>query len=258
MKNADAWRPTKYVLTPRGLRASDDPRHVGRGSRFIGDLLARTYETAIRDHARGRLLDLGCGEVPLYHVYRALVDETVCVDWALTPERQRHVDRVCDLNQGIPLPDEHFDTVLATDVLEHVSRPELLFGEMARVLRRRGKLILGVPFFYWIHEAPYDFHRYTEYQLRHFCSSNHLDVVSLESYGGTPEVLADISAKHLSRFRILSNVHLRACRVLSRSFLWHELSRATSRTFPLGYCLIAAKPDISADGTRRPEIPPAA
>jgi SAM-dependent methyltransferase len=156
MKNVEAWRPTKYLRTVRDLRATTNPDEVGRGSRFIGDLLARTYEDAIRAHARGRLLD---GEVPLYETYRPFVDDNACIDWALTAEKQRHVDLVCDLDLGIPLPGADFDTVLATDVLEHLRRPENLFGEMARVLRPGGKLIVGVPFLYGIHEEPQDFNR---------------------------------------------------------------------------------------------------
>jgi len=84
MKNAVRWHPTKFVNTARGLRASRDPKQVTISFHFITDIQAQWYERAIRIHARGRLLDMGCGEVPLYGVYRDLVQENVCIDWADT------------------------------------------------------------------------------------------------------------------------------------------------------------------------------
>jgi SAM-dependent methyltransferase len=45
----------------------------------------------------------------------------------------------------LPLPDASFDTVLSTHVAEHLAHPEAAFGEMARVLRPGGRLLLLTP-----------------------------------------------------------------------------------------------------------------
>lgn len=241
MKNKETWKPGKFVLTKYGLRASRDRQEVGIGSRFIGDIQAAVYERLIRTHARGILLDLGCGSVPLYELYRDYVTENICVDWAGTFHKSEHLDYEFDLNREIPLPDSRFDTILATDVLEHIADPGRFWQEAARLLKPGGKVLLGVPFLYQIHEAPYDFARYTEYRLTQFCEENRLTVVSLEPYGGSLEVVCDIIAKHLTFSIILSAVHLIVSKAVTGCFIGRMVFRKTARRFPLGYALVAEK-----------------
>jgi 2-polyprenyl-3-methyl-5-hydroxy-6-metoxy-1,4-benzoquinol methylase len=52
---------------------------------------------------------------------------------------------VCDLGEGIPLPDASADVVHAAEVLEHLYDPDLLVEECARVLRPGGHLIVTTP-----------------------------------------------------------------------------------------------------------------
>jgi 2-polyprenyl-3-methyl-5-hydroxy-6-metoxy-1,4-benzoquinol methylase len=47
--------------------------------------------------------------------------------------------------QQLPFADEAFDVVLSTEVIEHVPRPELAVGELARVLRPGGTLVVTTP-----------------------------------------------------------------------------------------------------------------
>jgi SAM-dependent methyltransferase len=156
LKNTEQWKPTKFICTSSGLAAAKEDRHLARGSRFIGGLQARNYEKALRSHARGRLLDLGCGHVPLYGVYRNLVSENICVDWENTMHVNTFLDIATSLDKELPFPDASYDTVLLTDVLEHLPEPVFSMPQIARVLRRKGKAIISVPFFYWLHEVPYD------------------------------------------------------------------------------------------------------
>ena len=143
-------------------------------------LWRRTMTRAIRAHARGRLLDMGCGYVPLYDAYRDLVSENICIDWQNTAHVNPYLDQMVDLTGALPFERGSFDTVLLTDVLEHIPEPTNLICEIARILRPGGKLILGVPFFYWLHEVPHDYYRYTEFALRRFCELSGL--VSSKSF----------------------------------------------------------------------------
>ena len=86
-----------------------------------------------------------------------------------------YLDATADLNEGIPFPDASFDTVLSSSVFEHLRRPQFAFEETARVLASGGALILHVPFYYWLHEEPHDYYRYTEYALRDLASGAGLD-----------------------------------------------------------------------------------
>jgi SAM-dependent methyltransferase len=241
MQHKDLWRPSKYVQTRNGLRASRDPKQVVRGSRFVADAQARMYEKAIREHASGQLLDLGCGFVPLYGVYKDLVLDITCVDWDHTLHPSPHVDRTCDLNKALPLADGGYDTILLTDVLEHVQEPWRLWSEMSRVLRKGGKLIVGVPFLYPIHEAPHDYFRYTGHTLRMYCERSGLQLISLDTFGGLAATLVSFLGRLVGRSGVLSWMSERVASLLLHSPIGQVSETRTSRQFPIAYCLVAAK-----------------
>ena len=243
MKNKELWIATKFLKTSQGYQPSKNPQYVSIKSRFIATILISAYEKVIKQYARGLLLDLGCGNVPLYEVYKENISDNICVDWVNTLHKNPYLDYEIDLNREIPLQSEQFDTILITDVLEHIAKPELLIGEMARLLKPNGKIILTVPFFYWLHEKPHDYFRYTEFALRMFCENKNLIVVSLEAYGGAPEIILDIVGKHLSFSKIASEMHLVLSKIFIESHIGKKLSHRTSKNFPLGYCLIAQKPE---------------
>jgi len=241
MKNIEAWAPTKFVPTSRGWRASRDVRQVGLRSRLIVDLIAVCYEAALRTYAAGRLVDVGCGRVPLYGIYGPLVREATCVDWAQSFHITPHLDSEVDLNRPLPLASAAYDTVLATDVLEHLRHPGAFVHEVARILAPGGHAIVGVPFFYWLHEEPHDYHRFTEHALRAMCTDAGLEVVSLAPYGGPIAVLADILGKNLStawRARVVDAV----ARAVLRTSVGARRDAAGARLSPLGYCLVARRP----------------
>jgi len=237
MRNADKWQPTRFVPSARGWRASRDPARMGVGSRYAAGVAVRAYEPMLKGHARGRLLDLGCGPVPFYGIYGESVRSCTCIDWPQSGYGSRHVDAFADLNRPLPLRDDVFDTVLLTDVLEHIARPEPLMREIARVLAPGGVLLLATPFLYGLHEEPHDYHRYTEFALRRLCDEAGLEVVSLDPYGGAPDVVIDLVAKHLAFSRVFAALGTGLARVLA--FPFRGLARRTERRFPLGYCLVA-------------------
>ena len=203
--------------------------------------MVAAYERALRAHANNVLLDLGCGFVPLYGIYKDLVSEAICVDWPNTLHKSPHLDETWDLNQPLRAPDAQYDTVLLTDVLEHIAEPAALMAEIARLLKPNGKLIVGVPFYYWLHERPHDYYRYTEFALRRFCEKNGLTVITLEPYGGVGEILVDLIAKQIGRWPLLSAVHLAMSQLVLGSSTGKKHFPATARTFPLGYCMVAQK-----------------
>ena len=245
MRNQASWKPSKFVYRRGLLIASRDAREVGIASRLSADLIAGFYDRELPLHARGKLLDLGCGKVPLYAAYKDLASECVCVDWANTAHKNEYLDHECDLTQPLPFADGHFDTIILSDVLEHIPTPEALCHEIARILAPSGKLIMNVPFYYWLHEEPHDYYRYTEYALRRFIDLAGLKLVTLEATGGSPELMADVLAKHLAHVPLVGKplaalVQWAALRFV-RTRLGRKVSRSSSRMFPFGYFLIAEK-----------------
>ncbi|MGD0126618.1 MAG: class I SAM-dependent methyltransferase [Terriglobia bacterium] len=245
MQNKGKWVPSKFVLRKGALAASRNRSEVGAGSRLIADIVAGYYGAHIPQYARGRLLDLGCGKVPLYEAYRSYVTENVCIDWENTPHKNEYLDATCDLTQRLPYDDGEFDTIILSDVLEHIPQPENLWREMSRVLKPGGNVLLSVPFYYWLHETPYDFYRYTEFALRRFADSSHFKVRVLDATGGTPEILADLLAKQAQVIPVIGRgvaiVVQSATRVLLKTGLGRKCSEKTRKKFPLGYFMVAEK-----------------
>jgi SAM-dependent methyltransferase len=245
MRNCDKWRPTKFVQASRVLRASRDPRHVGVPSRMIVDIVAPLYAAILRSHARGVLLDLGCGYSPLFETYQPLVTDTFCVDWGNSLHVSPYLDLIADLNKPIPFRDHSFDTILLTDVLEHVAEPRCLISEIARLLRPGGKLLGGVPFLYWLHEEPHDYCRFTSYALRSMFLDAGLHPVEISPYGGLLEVLIDLGSKGCVSLRewmmtpvgILQSV----ATPLLKTKPFRKISGSTGRKFPLGYVFVGQK-----------------
>lgn len=246
MRHPERWTPSKYVQRRGRLRASRDPAQVGVGSRLVADTVAAHYAEQLPRHARGRLLDLGCGQVPLYAVYRPLVSEVTCVDWGHSPHAALHLDHEADLGQPLPLADAAFDTIVLSDVLEHVPRPELLWSEMARLLAPGGRALVNVPFLYGIHEAPHDYARYTEFALRRFAQQAGLQVLSLDAVGGSLHVLVDLLAKHLAYVPLLGPALATALQAgvgaLDRTAWGRRLSVLSGAHFPLGYFMVVQRP----------------
>lgn len=239
MKNPETWKPTKYVRRNGRLMASRDLREVDVSSRLIADRTAELYDAHLKLHAKGRLLDLGCGKAPLYDTYRGYVTEAICVDWGNTLHKNDHLDFEADLTQPLPLQDGAFDTILLSDVLEHIPDPDRFCLEIARVLAPGGKLLMNVPFFYWLHEKPYDYYRYTEFALRRFMERSGMSVLQLEATGGSLEILADIVAKHVSRVPVVGRTAAAFSQwtvaTFTRTSVGQRVSVGTRKTFPLGY-----------------------
>ncbi len=51
----------------------------------------------------------------------------------------------CDFDEGLPLADNSADIVICSHVLEHLPRPDFTMGELARILKPGGMLLVGVP-----------------------------------------------------------------------------------------------------------------
>jgi len=224
---------------------SRDTRELGVSSRLAAALMLEALGSIIPRYSAGRLLDLGCGKVPLYELYRPFIKENVCVDWGSSAHGNRFTDQLCDLNQDLPFRDAEFDTIVMASVLEHVARPDVAWREAARVLKPGGHLLVSVPFYYWIHEEPYDYYRFTSHALQRFCNENDFAVVDLRTTGGAPEILVDVSSKVLAQIPKVGK-HVAACAQelgLRATRLGPVMiaSRRTAAQFPFGYVLVARK-----------------
>jgi len=96
-----------------------------------------------------RVLDLGCRDGTLTRYY-VPGNEVVGVDLdrAALAQCERILGiqtRWADLTAELPFNDSSFDVVVASEVLEHLSWPEIVVREAARVLRAGGAFVGSVP-----------------------------------------------------------------------------------------------------------------
>jgi SAM-dependent methyltransferase len=204
---------------------------------------AMTLPTA-RAQARGDLLDVGAGDVPYREYFADVVDLYHTVDYE---KRIDEIDFEADAQDmsGV-IESDRYDTVLLFEVLEHVPNPFKVVGELFRVLRRNGKVVLSVPHLSRLHEEPYDFYRYTKYGLRHLFEEAGFVDVEIIPRGGFFCFLTH----QVSTILICLTWHIPLIKdivfflnkwLVVRPAYWLDTITDRGKIFALGYILIARK-----------------
>lgn len=171
--------------------------------RLLDDLLSATpfhpsfwvqrrIRSALRAHAsaaHGTLLDLGCGNRPYEAIFAARVARYVGMDYSPTSGYRGNRANVCGDAAAIPLADGSVDTVLCTEVLEHVPDPEAVAREIARVLRPGGVALLTSPFAYPVHDER-DYFRYSPDGVATILRRQGLEISQVHPLSGTGLTLA--------------------------------------------------------------------
>ncbi|SEF99026.1 class I SAM-dependent methyltransferase [Parabacteroides chinchillae] len=146
-------------------------------SYFLHPILLKCFEK----NAKGKLLDIGCGNKPYASYLEKYVDTIYGCDFVQSDEG--NVDLVCDAI-NIPLDDESFDTIISTQVLEHVYDTRKCVSESYRLLKPGGTYIISVPFVWPVHLAPYDYHRFTKFGINKYLEEAGFCDIRIYSNGG--------------------------------------------------------------------------
>jgi len=98
------------------------------------------------------LLDIGCGDGKVAELYKQKAKNVFGIDisaQALEVAEKRGIKvAIQDLNDmPLKFPDDFFDYVILTDVVEHVINPIGLLKEVKRILKKDGRAIITVPNF---------------------------------------------------------------------------------------------------------------
>ncbi len=159
----------------------------GPGEKPLNHVVYLHYAPLWRDLAaelpklEGRVIDVGCGLQPYRKLLGPRVTEYVGVD---RRGPLSYVDVEGDA-LSLPFADASFDSLMSTQVLEHVLDPRLALVNMARVLKPGGRIVLTAPGTWPAHEVPYDFTRFTRWGLETMFEAAGFVDVKVSPQGGT-------------------------------------------------------------------------
>lgn len=172
----------------------------------------------------GTLVDLGCGERPYENLFQ--VDHYVGIDLTASGRTldKKNADVWFD-GKHIPFKSGSVDHVLCTGAFEHVMDPYQYMGEIARIMRPGGSLILSVPQSEPMIEIPYDRYRFTFYGLQDLCRENGLTVVDAAPIIGYWQSLAYhlntmVVFSLLPRSRVVAALVSANVAVVTQSLAW--------------------------------------
>lgn len=135
--------------------------------------------------AHGVLLDIGCGRMPYRDLFLKKVDKYIGLDH---PETARlysgkfKPDIYANASK-IPLKDKSIDTIIMFMVLEHLHDPEKALKEIKRITKKNGAIVVSTVQLYPIHDAPYDYLRFTKYGLKELFERSGLKIIKIKSQG---------------------------------------------------------------------------
>lgn len=106
-----------------------------------------TLEEWCAQRPPGSVLDVGCSDGAFGSVLRRHGHRVTGVDVVEHDGVRTRVDEFhrADLNDGLPLAGERFDTIVAADVIEHLVDPGRLLDDLAQRLAPGGRLLVSVP-----------------------------------------------------------------------------------------------------------------
>jgi SAM-dependent methyltransferase len=87
---------------------------------------------------------------------------------------------------------QQFDLVIATEVLEHIPNWNDAFRNLHQSLKEGGYVLLTAPFFFPLHEEPYDFFRPTPYLFEKMAVANGFSVVKIQKLGTAVDIIGTV------------------------------------------------------------------
>lgn len=174
------WIQDRWLALCRRTAGTDEFWSIAVDHRAARAALAPLIER----FSTGIVLDAGAGQLAWRPLLQRHATLYIAVDRAPV---QRELSVLCDLQGGLPFADDSVDTVFCCSVLEHVEDPRRALSECARVLKPGGRIILSVPFLYYLHGAPQDFFRFTLFGVDLLARQTGLRVIEISASGGATQ-----------------------------------------------------------------------
>jgi SAM-dependent methyltransferase len=119
----------------------------------------------LREIKQSLIVDIGSGNSQYGDMLESS-NRLYRLDYPQTNQRYRGSPDIYGDACNLPFKTGSLDIVFLFEVLEHIASDGQALREIHRVLRTGGKIYASVPFVYPVHDAPYDYRRYTIHGLR--------------------------------------------------------------------------------------------
>jgi len=171
-------------MKQRGQRLYNALRGSLLHPQWLSDRFHMRSRQSLRALRDSRILDIGSGNshnIAYLHASNSIIR----LDYPAINRRYELRPDIFGDACCLPVVDDAFDAIFLFEVLEHVGAPERAIREIRRALQPRGKLFVSVPFVYPIHDAPYDFQRFTIHGIRHLLQTLGFEVVQIVQHGNS-------------------------------------------------------------------------
>jgi SAM-dependent methyltransferase len=209
-------RPTTRAVPPLPVQRWS----VWKYNWIIKSKIIRALER-VRHHARGVLLDLGCGDRAFESLFADRVSRYIGVDLPDSPYPRITPD-IYARAEALPLRDGSVDTVLGLSMLTCLPEPARMLEEVHRVLEPGGTLILEFTQMVPLHDEPHDYFRFTRLGARWLLERAGFEVLEAIPVGGLMTRVALTSIAALNRVnrgptRVLTEIPVRLLYVVLQS-----------------------------------------
>lgn len=195
-------------------------------------------------YIKGVVLDAGSGEGERYKNFFKF-DKYIKLDI----NKDSNPDIIGSV-ENIPLGDNGIDSIVSTQVLEHVKNPQKAVSEFYRVLKSGGHCLVTVPQLNELHEEPHDYFRFTRYGLEEIFTNAGFNIISIDRHGGFWSANAQMQIRYvidlfrlnkISVLRWIFQPFVLINGLLAIFFDFFDISNA-NRKHAIGWLIIAQKP----------------
>lgn len=169
------------------------------------------------DSLSGKMLDFGCGSKPYRNLF--VVDEYVGLDYE-NPGHSHENEQIDVFYNGkdIPFSNGYFDSVLCSEVFEHVFNLPVVLSEISRTTIKGGHVLVTCPFVWNEHEIPNDYARYTKFALINMMEDYGFECIEFSKSGNFILVIFQLINLYLFELTKSNWYKITALRVLYKIF----------------------------------------
>ncbi len=200
-----------------------------------------------RAHARGTLLDLGCGTRPFAYLFAGQVERYLGTDLPSSAYLTGNPPDAYARAEAQPIRSGAVDTVLGLSMLTYLPEPDRMLAEAYRVLKPGGVLLLEFTQMVPLHDEPFDYFRFTRHGAQWLLERAGFEPVEYLPLGGLwsrvgLSLIAPLNRLNRGPTRLLTELPVRALYVVIQLACF-----TLDRVFPnprevLGHLVVARKP----------------